>query len=88
MPKATTKSDKKTARDLENWALHAEKERFGGLNRSERRQIVRYFKIDLDEVFSGFDSNEQRKTKARRLRQRLIERKKHLIPTELINSIK
>ena len=88
MPKATEKSDKKKARDLENWALSREKDRYGGLNRSERRQIVRHFKIDLDEVFLGFDSNEQRKTKAAKLRQRLIERKKHLIPTELINSIK
>ena len=88
MPKATTQSDAKKARNLENWALHAEKKHHGGLSASERRQIAKHFKIDLREVFGDFDSDEQRKTKARRLRQRLIERKKHLIPTELINSIK
>lgn len=88
MPKAAQKSDKKQARDLDNHMLYVLKEQYGGLSASERRQIEKHFKINLNEVFGPFWSNEQRRAKAHELRKRLIERKKHLIPSALINTIK
>ena len=63
MPKATTKSDKKMARDLENWALHTEKERFGGLNRSERRKLER-MGVNTQYIFDGLITDEAKKREA------------------------
>ena len=70
MPKATTKSDKKTARDLENWALHTEKKRFGGLNRSERRKLER-MGVNTLYIFDGLITDEAKKREARALREKL-----------------
>ena len=72
MSKATTKSDKKTARDLENWALHAAKERFGGLDRRERRKLER-MGVDLEKAFVGLITDEAKKREARALREKLIQ---------------
>ena len=71
MPKATTKSDKKTARDLENWALHTEKERFGGLDRRERRELAR-MGVDVEEAFDGLITDWLKKRRAEELREKLI----------------
>lgn len=71
MPKATTKSDKKTARDLENWALHTEKERFGGLDRRERREL-KALGVDVEKTFLGLITTLARKDEARALREKLI----------------
>ena len=72
MPKATKKSDKKTARDLENWALSREKDRFGGLDRRERRELAR-MGVDLEKAFVGLITDESKKCEARALREKLIE---------------
>ena len=72
MPKATKKSDNKTARDLENWALHTEKERFGGLDRRERRELAR-MGVDVEEAFDDLITDEAKKWEARALREKLIQ---------------
>ena len=72
MPKATTKSDKKTARDLENWALHTEKVRFGGLERRERRELER-MGVNTLYIFDGLITDEAKKREAKVLREKLIE---------------
>ena len=72
MPKATKKSDKKTARDLENWALHAEKERFGGLDRRERREL-KAIGVDVEKTFTGLITEDAKKWEARALREKLIQ---------------
>ena len=71
MPKATTKSDKKTARDLENWALSREKDRFGGLDRRERREL-KAIGVDVEKTFTGLITDEAKKREARALREKLI----------------
>ena len=71
MPKATTKSDKKTARDLENWALSREKDRFGGLDRRERREL-KAMGVDVEKTFFGLITEEAKKHEARALREKLI----------------
>ena len=71
MPKATTKSDKKTARDLENWALSREKDRFGGLDRRERRELAK-MGVDVEKTFVGLITDEAKKREARALREKLI----------------
>ena len=64
MSKAMTKSDKKTAFDLENWALHTEKERFGGvLYRRERREL-KALGIDVEAEFGGLITDEAKKREA------------------------
>lgn len=70
MPKATTKSDKKKFRDLENWARHIEKERFGGLNRSERRKLEK-IGVDLEKTFLGLITDWMRDNEAQTLREKL-----------------
>ena len=71
MPKATTKSDKKTARYLENWALSREKDRFGGLDRRERREL-KAIGVDVEKTFTGLITDEAKKREARALREKLI----------------
>ena len=71
MPKATTKSDKKTARDLENWALHTEKDRFGGLDRRERREL-KAIGVDVEEAFDGLITDWVKKRRAEELREKII----------------
>ena len=78
MPKATTKSDKKKARDEENFALHTEKERFGGLSRSERRKLEVWFGIDVERLYAGTLPSEKEEI-TRNMRRKLIARKKQLI---------
>ena len=72
MPKAAQKSDKKQARDLENWALGREKDRFGGLNRSERRKLSR-IGVDLEKVFLTLTTLDERKREAIILRVKLCQ---------------
>ena len=79
MPKATEKSDKKKALELENWALHEEKKRFGGLSRSERRKLEAWFNIDVERMYAGTLPSEKEEI-TRNMRRKLIVRKKHLIP--------
>ena len=71
MPKATKKSDKKTARDLENWALSREKDRFGGLDRRERRELARRG-VDVEEAFDGLITDWVKKRRAEELREKLF----------------
>ena len=71
MPKATKKSDKKTARDLENWALSREKDRFGGLDRRERRELAR-MGVDVEEAFDGLITDWVKKRRAEELREKLF----------------
>ena len=71
MPKATTKSDKKTARDLENWALSREKDRFGGLDRRERREL-KAMGVDVEKTFVGLITEWAKKREAKALREKLI----------------
>ena len=71
MPKATEKSDKKKARDLENWALHTEKERFGGLDRRERRELLK-MGVDVEKTFLGLITTGERKREAVALREKLF----------------
>ena len=71
MPKATEKSDKKKARDLENWALHTEKERFGGLDRRERRELLK-MGVDVEKAFLGLITTGERKREAVALREKLF----------------
>ena len=71
MPKATTKSDKKTARDLENWALSREKDRFGGLDRRERREL-KAMGVDVEKTFVGLITEGAKKREAKALREKLI----------------
>ena len=71
MPKATEKSDKKKARDLENWALHTEKERFGGLDRRERRELLK-MGVDVEKTFLDLITTGERKREAFALREKLF----------------
>ena len=82
MPKATMKSDKKKARDEENFALHEDKKRFGGLSRSERRKLEAWFGIDVERMYAGTLPSEKEEI-TRNMRRKLIVRKKHLIPDAL-----
>ena len=70
MPKATEKSDKKKARELENWALHTEKERFGGLDRRERRELEK-MGVDLEASFLHIITTSEKKREANVLREKL-----------------
>ena len=83
MPKATMKSDKKKARDEENFALHEDKKRFGGLSRSERRKLESYFNLDLNKMYANTLPSEKEEI-TRNMRRKLIVRKKHLIPDALV----
>ena len=48
--------------------LHAAKERHGGLDRAERRYLEKYMPGQLQMNFTGGLSNEERKYRARKLR--------------------
>ena len=69
----------KQIRNAENEALHKEKVRFGGLSRSERRKLERYFNLDLTKMYAGTLPSEKEEI-TRNMRRKLIVRKKHLTP--------
>lgn len=70
MPKATTQSDNKKARNLENWALHVKKVHFGGLDQRERRELLR-IGVDVEKTFLHLITSEERRREAFALREKL-----------------